>query len=281
MMRGPVRIASAVAAVAILCALPTIAGGLYFGIPIATLDVTAALAQVPIAVGGAFTALEDAMEDGGVPPSELADIHSDFEDALASIAAFTDTLPPWIPLPLVGGGVEIGLPLLVIDGIRLSGGILSDELLRSMASVAGLEIPRPLVSAVMEVGDDTAQLTADIDFSSWILSTEAVKRFDVFLLALSFGAGVDLFGGEVTPVVAYDVPTEMADGVNAALAALHLNEISWSSFAAHGAIGFELGPPFFRLYGDVRWMFPLSQSERWWGIRSGPLSALLGFVIRF
>jgi hypothetical protein len=170
---------------------------------------------------------------------------------------------------------------MVIDGIRVSGGWLSDGLVRSVAGLAGLEIPQPLVDFDFEIGEETGNVLADVEFSAWMLSTEVVKRLDLLVLAFDFGVGLDLTGGEITPRVSYDLPAGMAEGVDAALAALRLDELSWSELAVHGMIGFELGPPFLRIYGDVRWRIPLSQQEGWWGLRPGPVSALLGFVIRF
>jgi hypothetical protein len=173
------------------------------------------------------------------------------------------------------------LPLLIIDGIRISGGWLSGNLIRSIAGIAGVEIPQPLADFDLEIGEYPGNVTADLDFSAWAVSTEVVKRFDLLILALDFGAGVDLLGGEILPRISYNLPPEMTAGVANALNELHLDELAWSSFAIHGMMGFELGPPFLRLYGDVRWMIPLSQAEEWWEIRVGPVSALLGFVIRF
>ena len=113
------------------------------------------------------------------------------------------------------------------------------------------------------------------------MSTDLVKRFDLFLLAVNVGAGFDLVSGNVCPRFSYDLPSEWMAGVAEAEESLHLDALSWSVFAVHGMIGFELGPPFFRLYGDLRWTIPLSQDEQWWEIQLGPVSALLGFVIRF
>jgi hypothetical protein len=239
------------------------------------------LTQLPVAVNGAFDVLEASALDLGVPPSEVAEIRTQFDEAFAGIEDFTSEFPAWAPVPLVGGGIEIGLPLIVIEGIRISGGWLSENLVRSISSLAGFEIPEPLVDFDLEIGEESGNVIADLDFLVWSLSTEVVKRLDLLILALNFGAGFDLIGGEILPRISYDLPTEMAAGVADALNELHLDELAWSAFAVHGMIGFELGPPFLRLYGDVRWTIPLSQSEGWWEIRLGPVSALLGIVIRF
>ena len=66
-----------------------------------------------------------------------------------------------------------------------------------------------------------------------------------------------------------------------ALAALRIDEFAWSVFAAHATIGFEVGLPFLRLYGDVRFLLPLSHGESWWGVQVGGFAGLLGFAILF
>jgi len=281
MNQQSVRTTAAVVCTILLCGLSVTAGGLYFGVPFFTLDLSATLAQVPVAVNGAFNALEAMFIDLGVPLAELSEIRSQFDGALAGIEDVTSEFPAWVPVPLIGVGLEFGLPLVVIDGIRISGGLLSENLVKSISGMAGFEIPQPLADFDLEIGEYSGNVTADLEFSAWALSTEVVKRLDLLILALNFGAGLDLLRGEILPLISYDLPSEMAGGVAEALNALHLDELTWSAFAVHGMIGFELGPPFLRLYGDVRWTMPLSQTEKWWGIRLGPVSALLGFVIRF
>ena len=281
MRQRPVRITAVAICALLLSGLSVTAGGVYFGVPIFTLDLSATLTQVPVAVNGAFDALEATFIDLGVPPAELGEIRAQFDDALAGIEDFMSEFPALVPVPLIGGGIEFGLPLLLIDGIRISGGLLSENLVRSISSMAGFEIPQPLADFDLDIGEYEGNVTANLEFSAWALSTEVVKRLDLLILALNFGAGLNLIGGEITPQITYDLPSEMEGGVAAALSALHLDELAWSAFALHAMIGFELGPPFLRLYGDVRWIVPLSQAEEWWGLRPGPLAALLGFVIRF
>lgn len=281
MSQRPVCTTAVVVCALLLSGLSVAAGGLYLGMPVFTLDLTTTLTQLPVAVNGAFDALEATFIDLGVPPAELGEIQAQFDAALTSIEDFTSEFPAWVPVPLIGGGIEFGLPLLIIDGIRISGGLLSESLVRSISRMAGFEIPQPLADFDLDIGEYSGNVTADLEFSAWALSTEFVKRLDLLILALNLGAGFDLIGGEIIPLITTDLPSEMAGGVAAALNALHLDELAWSAFTLHAMIGFELGPPFLRLYGDVRWTVPLSQTEEWWGIRTGPVSALLGFVIRF
>ncbi|MBE0634962.1 hypothetical protein IH601_03085 [Candidatus Bipolaricaulota bacterium] len=277
----PVRTALVAVCTVLLCGLSAAAGGVTFGFPLFTLDVSTTLTQLPVAVENALDVLEATAIGLGMSGAGLDELRAQFVDAVAGIEDFTASFPAWLPIPLIGGGIEFGLPLLIIDGVRFSGGFLSDELVRSIADVAGVEIPQPLVDLDLELGEESGNVLADLEFSMWALTTEVVKQLDLFLLALNLGVGIDLFGGAIEPQISYDIPAEMAGGMASALDALHLDELSWSSFAFHGMIGLELGPPFLRIYGDIRWMVSLSESEGWWGLRPGPLAALLGFVIRF
>ena len=177
--------------------------------------------------------------------------------------------------------IEVSLPLILIDGLRFTGGLLNENLIRGIAQLAGAEIPEPLFQAEFDSPEFTGAATLDVALSSWMLSTDLVKRFDALIFALTLGAGVDLIGGEIRPIVDLDVPTEFEDEAAATLAALRLDELTWSTFAVHGVIGFEIGPPFLRLYGDVRFLLPLSESASWWNLRAAGWAAVLGVVIRF
>lgn len=257
------------------------AGGVTFGVPIYTLDLSDTLNKIPAAVDGAFTALEGALVDLGVSPVDLAEIRDRIDETLDQVDDFAQTFPPLLPIPLVGGTVEISLPLIVVDSVRFTGGLLSDGLLRGVVRLAGTEIPQPLFNASFDSEGFYGAATIDVAFSSWMLSTDAVKRFDLLILALTLGGGVDLIRGEIRPLVDLDVPSEFEDDVAGALAALHLDELTWSTFAVHGVVGLEIGPPFLRIYGDVRFLLPLSEAANWWDLRSGGLAAVLGIVIRF
>jgi len=225
--------------------------------------------------------VEGALIDLGVPPAGLDELRDRIDETLDQVDDFAQTLPPLLPIPLLGGTVEISLPLIVVDSLRLTGGLLSDGLLRGVVRLAGADIPQPLFDVTFDSEGFAGQATIDIAFSSWMLSTDVVKRFDVLVLALTLGGGIDLVQGEIRPLVDLDVPSEFEDGAAGALAALHLDELAWSAFAVHGVIGFELGPPFLRIYGDVRFLLPLSEAADWWDLRLGGLAAVLGVVIRF
>ncbi len=151
-----------------------------------------------------------------------------------------------------------------------------------MASgVAGIDIPQPLLNETLDVGDDTASLTADVAFSTWMISVDAVKRLDLVFLGADFFLGADVLWGSVTPSVEVDVPEAWDEGVAAALEALHLDEISWSALGLHAGIGFELGLPFLRLYAEGRFVLPISLTNSWWNLHAGGLAGALGMVIRF
>jgi len=261
--------------------LHAIAGGLYGVTPFYTLDLSETFERLSIAGENAFSAMESLLSDLGVPPAELAAIHDEFSEVMLGIKSQTAQFPAILPVPLLGAGIELRLPLVLIDAVRLSGGFLTDALIRSGAQLASLEIPDPLVDAAFEFGTYSGSVVADLAFSSWMLSTEAVKRFDLLVMALDLGAGVDLIHGRVDVPIGLDVPVHLESGMADAIDALHLDGLHWSSFAIHGTLGFEIGLPFLRLYGDIRWLIPVGQTEEWWGIHVAPIAGMIGFVIRF
>lgn len=267
-----------------LCAVGAVAhaGGIYLGLEAYTLDMTGTWTQVPVALSAAFGELETMLSDQGVPAEELSEISADFDAALARIEATLEDFPALVPVPLLALGVEIPLPWVVIDGVRLSVGFLDDRFVRGVASgVAGVLIPEPLLDETLDVGDDTASLQVDLAFSTWMISVDAVKRLDLVFLGADFFLGADVLWGSITPSVEVDVPEGWSDGVDAALAALHLDEISWRAFGLHAGIGFELGLPFLRLYAEGRFVLPVGQAVGWWNLHAGELAGALGMVIRF
>jgi len=285
MKQRPARTVLAIICALLIGGLSAVAGGLYVGVPAFTLDLSSTLAQVSVAFNDVFDIVEQTFIDLGATQAELDDMRAQINtDLVDGIESLRSVLPPFVPVPLVGCGFEFGLPLILIDGIRISGGWLSESLVRSISEMAGFPIPEPLFDDLLEaVGmeSDEYSVFADLEFSAWSLSTEVVKRLDLLILALDFGVGLDLIKGRILPVISYDLPPELINVAADVLDALYLDELTWSGLAAHGMIGFEVGLPFLRLYGDVRWTIPLSQTEEWWKLRLGPVSALLGFVIRF
>jgi hypothetical protein len=262
-------------------AVAAVGGGLFFGSQVISLDVVESLAKVPVAAQAGFDELEQALIDQGYPPTDLADVRSGFADALASIEEATSGWPTLVPVPLVCVGVEISLPAVVIDGVRASLGILNDGILREAAGWAGLELPMPLFDAAVEVGEETATFVADVTFSTWTLSLDAVKRIDVFVAAVNLFAGGNLVRGRIDPRIDVDVPAEWDDGVSSALDALNTDGLTWSSFSLHAGLGLELGLPFLRIYADVRFVLPFGQTPGWWNLRVGRWAGALGMVIRF
>jgi len=258
-----------------------VAGGITFGVPIATLDVSGALDRVPIAADAAFAALEEALIDFGLTQADLDEVRDRIDESLEQVDDLAVALPPLLPVPMLGGTIEITLPLVLVDGLRFTGGLLSEGLVRSVARLAGAEIPEPLFEITFDSPEFAGAATIDIELSSWILSTDVVKRFDALVLALTLGGGIDLIRGAIRPLVDLDVPAGFEDDVAGALAALHLDGLTWSTFAVHGVVGLEIGPPFLRLYGDLRFLLPLSEGDGWWDLRAGGLAAVLGVVIRF
>ncbi len=258
------------------------ASGISLGLEAYTLDMTGTWLQVPVAASAAFDELEAMLSDLGVPPAELAALAAEFDDVVRDLSAVVGGLPTLVPVPLVALGAEIPLSWVVIDGARASVGFLDDRLVRGVATgLAGIPIPDPLFETTIDIGEDVASVAADLTFSTWKISIDAAKRFDVLFLAADFVLGADLLWGSITPVVEFDAPEEWSPGVGAALAALHPDELSWSALGFHAGVAFELGAPFLRLYAEARFVFPISLSVGWWNLRAGSLAGGLGMVIRF
>ena len=266
-----------------LIAAVACAGGLYVGSSFFALNVADAYARVPLATAAVIDALDATMANLGFSPQEIADIHSVLVEAGNRIEETVDDLPSLVPLPLLGVAIEIPLPLVVVDGLRITGGLLTDGILRSAATVAGFDVPKPLFETEFDIHELAIEGAAsvDVDLSAWMLSTEVVKRIDLFLLGFTLGAGLDLIQGRVEPVVDLDASPEIDDGLRNALAALHLDELTWSTFGVHATVGIELGLPFLRIYGDLRFLLPLSERDGWWGLRAGDFSGLVGIAILF
>ena len=243
------------------------ATGISVGSPFYLIDLSRAVAKVPGVAADVLAELE-------VPESDAAGILADVEATLADF-------PTILPVPLLGGALEISLPFDVIDTVRLSAGILNDGLVRGIADLLGAEIPQPLIDQEWSEPGFQGAVTADVSFSTSWVSVEAIKRFDLVFLGIDLGLGLDRMEGKITPTVEPEVPPDYEDRIFAAVDALHLGGLTWSSLGVHGLIGFELGPPFLRLALDGRVYLPFSQTTGWWGIEVGDWGWTLGLVVRF
>jgi len=256
----------------LLSSFATFPGGVGLDLSVCTVDLSGPFGMVHGAASDALTAL-------GVPPSSTASILSDLDTSLADIE---EEYPiEYFPLPLVGGTIEIGLPFIVIDKVVFSGGLINDSLVRGFADMAGYTIPQPIVSDMqVDIGGETANVTADMSLSAFKLTSEVVKHLDLLVAGIELGAGVDLIQVSIVPAVNVIAPPYQTE-VDAALAALHLDGFTWTTFAAHVSAQIELGPPFLRLVVQGAYLLPLSEESGWWGIKSGTVSAKIGLVIRF
>jgi hypothetical protein len=269
------------AALLVLSSLSASAGGLGCGFSLYTMDVTGTFDKVPVALDSALDALESTFDDLGASTAELDDLRAQFREVTDEWGDLFGEYPMWIPIPLVGGSIDVGLPFVVVDGVRVSGGFLSDDLLRGIGLLSGLAIPDPLIDLELEAGTESATLTADFGFSTFMASSDLTKRFGLVFAAVELGAGVYLIRGSIDPTVTVGGTSDLSAGVQTAVDALHLDGLTWSEFGAHVLAGIELGPPFFRLHADLRYTFPVSQTIGWWEIGIGRLAAVLGMVIRF
>ncbi len=247
-------------------------GGVGLDLSVCTVDLSGPFSLVHGAASDALTAL-------GVSSTDAAPMLSDLD---ASLSDIEEAYPiQYFPLPLVGGTIEIGLPFIVIDKVVFSGAMINDSLLRGFADMAGYSIPQPIVSNTqVDLGGETANVTADVSLSGFKLASEVVKHFDLLVAGIEFGAGVDLIQGSIVPTVTVTAPGHQTQ-VNAALAALHLDGLTWTTFAAHASAQIELGPPFLRLVVQGAYLLPISKESGWWRISSGTISGKIGLVIRF
>jgi len=247
-------------------------GGVGLDLSVCTVDLSGPFSLAPQAAGAALAAL-------GVTGSDADQIIQNLNTTLADIE---EVYPiEYFPLPFVGGTIEIGLPFIVIDKVVFSGGLINDSLLRGIADMAGYSIPQPLVDGIqVDLGGETANVTADLSLTAFKLTSEVVKHLDLLVAGIELGAGVDLIQGSIVPAVNVIAPPYQTQ-VDAALAALHLNGLTWTTFAGHVSAHIELGPPFLRLVVQGAYLLPLSEESGWWGIKSGTVSAKIGLAIRF
>ncbi len=236
-----------------------------------TVDLSATLAKVPAVVADSLDAL-------GMPTADADDVIAELNASLAEI----ETVLPVnsLPVPLLGGSIEFPLQFVAIDGVRLSGGMLNDTILRGMADLFAIDMPQPLVDVEIEEDVFVARCTADLPFSTFMLSTELFKRLDLVIMGIEIGLGADLIQGRISPQVNIDAPGFQTE-VDAALDALHLNDLRWSTFAVHATLGLEVGPPFLRLFARGKILLSISQSTGWWPISVASFAGKIGLVIRF
>ncbi|MEE8194940.1 MAG: hypothetical protein V3T91_00795 [Candidatus Bipolaricaulota bacterium] len=262
-----------------LVAMSASCGGISFGVPFYTVDLTETLVEIPVIVDNSLDALDLWLQDLGMPTAEidalLSDINNSITDFISNIEEFSITS---FPIATVGGSIEFGLPLLVIDGIRLSGGILNQAILFEATDLLNLDVPTS-IDGEIEINGSTTQYSIVPLFSTFMLSTDVIKRLDLVIAGVSFGAGLDLIQGEIgldSPII-----TSVSPDFQSVLDALHLDGLSWSAFAAHVSFGVEVGLPFLRLAGEARFMFPISQTPGSWQIKVGQWAGSVELAIRF
>lgn len=266
--------AMAVAVVLVLfTSFPLFAGGIGIELLFYTLDLSVFLDNVPLAVG-------ESLHELGIPSADAAAARADLETALAKIKA--DLPVDSLPVPLLGGSIEFPLPLIIIDGLRLSGGILTDTILRDAAGMFNLSVPQPLFDTSFPIDGHSGSITIDPRFFTFMVSAEVVSQIDLLIAGIEFGAGVSYVQGSITPQVdIINVPDRFTDRIAPALGKLHLDGFHWSALTTHFSLGVEIGPPFLRLFARGRFIVPLDQTSGWWDIRIGRFAGSLGVVIRF
>jgi len=246
-------------------------GGVGLDLSVCTVDLSGPFSRVHGAASNALTAL-------GISATDAASILTNLDSSLADIE---EEYPiEYFPIPLIGGTIEIPLPLIVIDKVAFSGGLINDSLMRGIADMAGYAIPQPIVSGTVDLGGDTASMTGDVNLSVFKLTSEVVKHLDLLIAGIELGLGIDFIQGNIDPVVNVTAPGHQT-AVNAALAELYLDGLTWTTFAAHASAQIEVGPPFLRLVVQGVYLLPIAGESGWWGIVSGNVSGKIGLVIRF
>ncbi len=240
--------------------------GISAGIGGYTIDLSASFDKLEGAIAAAGTAL-------GLSPAEIDDI---VDQATTALPDFTV-----IPVPVIAGTIEIGIPLVLIDSVRVSGGIMTDRIARALASSLGEPIPQPLIDETFDTGAGQGSISADVSFSSYLLQVEVAKRFDIFLAALDIGLGASWISGEISPQLDVQVPAQYQSAIADATAALHLDGLSWSAIGLSAGIGIELGPPFLRLRTEGTLLLTLYEESGWWDVKVGGITAGIGITVRF
>jgi hypothetical protein len=247
-------------------------GGIGLDLSVLTVNLSGALDMAPQA---ATSALSELGLSAPVIDQVLQELNATLTDIERSFPV------DYFPIPMVGGTLEFGLPLIVINKVVFSVASVNDTILRGIAGMVGYSIPQPLVvDTVVDLGGDTASVSADVGFSVFKLTSQVAKHFDLLFAGIELGAGVDFTKGNIVPQVAVNAPGHQAD-VDSALDALHLDGLGWSEFTASLSGQIELGPPFLRLVAQGGYQLPISVNSGWWDIKNGTISAKIGLAVRF
>ncbi len=240
--------------------------GISAGVKAYTIDLAASFSKVGPAVTAAGTAL-------GLSPAQINDVVTQVTAAIPTATV--------VPVPLIGGTIELGVPLLVIDSVSISGGIMTDGIVRGIASAVGAPIPRPVVHETFTTDTGPGTLTVDPSFFTYAITIAAGKRLDLFLAAVDASIGATWVAGDISPGIAVEAPPPHAGQVTAAIAALHPDGLLWSGFGVTAGIGVELGLPFLRMRAEGGLFMPVYTSSGWWGVKLGEITAGLGITVRF
>ena len=256
----------------LLSSFAAFAGGVGLDLSVCTVDLSGPFIKAHTAASNAVSAL-------GITGSRADQVLQDLDTSLADIE---EAYPiEYFPLPMLGGTIEIGLPFIIIDKVSFSGGLINESILRGIAGMAGYSIPQPIIPDMqVDLGTETADVTADLQLSAFKLTCEVAKHLDLLIAGVELGAGVDLIQGSIVPTVDVTAPGHQTE-INAAKAALHLDGFTWTTFAGHICAQIDFGLPSLKLVVQGGYLLPLSEESGWWGIVSGNVSGRIGLVIRF
>ena len=215
--------------------------------PRAKIGVSVGVAAVALDLGAAKSFLLATLEEVPLPLEGLV-------DAIAG-------LPPLAPVPLIGGGLSIPVPL---GSVELTASFLTDGMLRGAGlwPAEGLEL--------------SPQLTADFHLLAYRLSLHWELAVDLWLLAAGFGMGFELVGGRFHPQLASPDPE-----IQALLPEFCPDAFGWLAVGPGLRAFFELGPPFLRLTLAGWWLLPLYQAPGEAGLLVAPPGGSITLSLRF
>ena len=215
--------------------------------PRAKIGVSASASGVALDLEAAKSFLLATLEEVPLPLGGLV-------DAIAG-------LPPFVPVPLIGGGLSIPAPL---GSIGIAASVLTDGMLRGVGiwPAGGVQLG--------------PHLSADFHLAAFRFSLHWDLALDLWLLAAGFGLGIDLVGGRFHPQLASPDPE-----IQALLPEFCPDAFGWLA-AGPGLRAFcELGPPFMRLTLAGGLFLPIYQAPGEAGLLVAPPGGSIALSLRF
>jgi hypothetical protein len=132
-------------------------------------------------------------------------------------------IPDFLVVPLLQLRLQLGLPLGIVNALRMEVSALS-------------------IKESIELNEGEGVL---IDLDTYFFSVSTLRRFNLFLLGVYFGLGADLINGSLS--LSSQAFQNIID--------------HWRAATLHGLGGFWIGLPFLQIYGEGKFLVPLSQDK--------------------